>query len=69
MALSDEDRQKIAQIMREGLREKKAQKPPFPYRKHLYWTVMTSGLWLPVWIYKSFMHDRAWRESQRTDRD
>ena len=69
LALSDEDRQKIAQIMREEIREKKAQKPPFPYGKHLFWTVMTTGLWLPVWMIMSLRHDYKWRKSQQERKD
>ncbi len=50
--------------MREEAPEK-FKKPPFPYRKHLFWAIMTAGLSLPVWIYQSFMHDYNWRKSQQ----
>lgn len=69
LALSEEDQKKINQILREEGREESAQKPPFPYGRHLYWALMTGGLSLPVWIYKSFMHDYKWRKSQRKDKD
>jgi len=69
LELSDEDKRKLAQIMREELPQKTAEKPPFPYGRHLYWTLMTGGLWAPVWIYKSLMHDHNWRKSQRMKKD
>jgi hypothetical protein len=68
LALSEEDQRRIAQILREELPEK-TRKPPFPYRKHLFWAIMTGGLSLPVWIYKSFMHDYNWRKARRERQD
>ncbi len=62
---SDDVQRKIQQILDEERRKQKPKKPPFDYKKHMNMTIVTGGLWLPVWIAMSLHHDYKWRKAQR----
>ncbi len=64
-AVSDDVQRKLQQIIEEERGKQKPKKPPFDYKKHMNLTIMTGGLWLPVWIAMSIHHDYRWRKEQR----